>query len=305
MTLARTQYYKRCRLGVGVFRRAAETVLQRVGLNPIDAVFTVSETLPDKTEIKRNATIVELDTVCDIGASTVTFTTGFSDAINLTIVITPMPTRTEEFGLRVQTQSPDALNDVFAAFSETLKLEAAPEGGLDSNVKNLTSLSESLGPMLTRIEALEDAVLSDARWLRCFLSYRFHAEDELTALRVQQFLALLNVLVLSGANYEPRQVSEKVLSKLTQPLDFIVLLVTGNGESMWTRDEIGTAIHKGMALIPLIERGADFDPGLFADIEYIEFDKGHIGDAFLKLAQAVKFIREQKSRSRNEPEAVS
>jgi hypothetical protein len=118
-------------------------------------------------------------------------------------------------------------------------------------------------------------------------------------LRVQKFLDLLDVKVLSGASYEPRQVSEKVLSKLREPLDFIVLLITSNGESMWTRDEIGTAIHKGIALIPLVEKGAKFQSSLFAGIEYIEFESGHIGDAFLKLLEAIRFIREQKMGGTN------
>lgn len=142
-------------------------------------------------------------------------------------------------------------------------------------------------------------VSSNARRLRCFLSFRFNDASEFVALRVQQFLTLLDVEVLTGANYEPRQVSEKVLSKLRQPLDLIVLLITRDGESMWTRDEIGTAIHKGVALVPLIEKGAKLEPGLFADIEYVEFEAGHIGDAFLKLLQAVRFVREQKGSSAN------
>jgi hypothetical protein len=69
-----------------------------------------------------------------------------------------------------------------------------------------------------------------------------------------------------------------VLSKLREPLDFIVLLITKHGESTWTRDEIGIAIHKGIALVPLVEKGSSLQPGLFADIEYIEFESGHIGD---------------------------
>jgi hypothetical protein len=34
---------------------------------------------------------------------------------------------------------------------------------------------------------------------------------------------------------------------------------------------------------------------LFADIEYVEFESGHIGDVFLKLAEALQFIREQRT----------
>src|SRR5262245_50120609 len=133
--------------------------------------------------------------------------------------------------------------------------------------------------------------------LKCFLSYRFTDENEIAALPVQEFLRLLNVEVRTGNRYEPRQVSEKMLSILSEPLDFIVLLITANGESMWTRDEINTALHKGIHLVPLVEKGATFHRGLFADLEYIEFTPGHIGDAFLKLLQAIEFIREQQTES--------
>ena len=63
---------------------------------------------------------------------------------------------------------------------------------------------------------------------------------------------------------------------------------------MWTRDEIATAIHKDIALVPIVEEGTQLTPGLLADIEFVEFPKGHIGEAFLKLLEAVCFIRAQK-----------
>ena len=47
--------------------------------------------------------------------------------------------------------------------------------------------------------------------------------------------------------------------------------------------------------MPIVEVGATLQPGLFADIEYVEFAQGHVGDGFLKLLEAVHFIREQKS----------
>jgi hypothetical protein len=155
-------------------------------------------------------------------------------------------------------------------------------------------IAEALAPVLKRVEQLEEALLSPSRPLRCFLSYRFTESNEIVALKIQQFLTLLNVDVLSGATYEPRQVSEKVLSRLREPLDLIILLIMSNGESMWTRDEIGTAIHRGIALVPLVEKGAKFESGLFADVEHVEFAAGHVGDTFLKLLQAVHFVREQK-----------
>jgi len=86
--------------------------------------------------------------------------------------------------------------------------------------------------------------------------------------KIQQFLALLDVKVASGASYEPRRVSDKVLSKLSESLDFIVVLISGTGESMWTRDEIASVIGRGVAVIPIVEEGANFAPGLFGDLEH-------------------------------------
>jgi hypothetical protein len=74
-----------------------------------------------------------------------------------------------------------------------------------------------------------------------------------------------------------RQASDKVLSRL--PLDLIILLITSNGESLWTSGEIGTAIHRGIALVPLVEKGVKFEPGLFADVECVESAAGHVGYA--------------------------
>lgn len=202
------------------------------------------------------------------------------------------------YTLHIETSAAEYLEIVRQTFEENLHFDPPSPtdaaAGFDRIGDALASLMDTtLEPLIERIGKLEAAAAARSRRLRCFLSYRFGDANDLVALRIEQFLTTLDVEVLSGANYEPRQVSEKVLSKLRQPLDFIIILITSTGESMWTRDEIGAAIHKGVGLVPLIEKGAKFDPGLFADLEYVEYDEGHIGDAFLKLAQAVRFVREQ------------
>ena len=111
-----------------------------------------------------------------------------------------------------------------------------------------------------------------------------------------RFLGLLNVEVDTGATYEPRGISEKVKTKLNQPLDFIVLIVSANGESMWTRDEISYAHGRGIKVIPLVEDGANFSPGLFSDLEYIPYARGHIADAFIKLLEAIRFVESDKRK---------
>ena len=144
------------------------------------------------------------------------------------------------------------------------------------------------------MEVLEAKVLRPDQTLRCFLSYRFAPETEILSLNLQRFLALLDVEVVTGTSYEPRRISDKVVDRLAGPLDFLILLISKGGESLWTRDEIATANQRGLAIIPIVESGAEFEPGIFGDIETIPFETGHIGDAFLKLLEAINFLRRQR-----------
>lgn len=194
--------------------------------------------------------------------------------------------------LFIASKQSSLITEVPRLFQQALALEEVTKDEIRSTYKK-TLEDEHFQSLSRRIEQLETAVFEPKQKLRCFLSYRFSSENEILALRLSQFLKLLDVEVITGANYEPRQVSQKVLSRLREPLNFIVLLVTKTGESMWTRDEIGTALHKGLALIPIVENGAVLQPGMFSDIEYVSFESGHIGDALLKLLEAVSFVRQQ------------
>lgn len=129
------------------------------------------------------------------------------------------------------------------------------------------------------------------RRLRAFISYRFgHADNETAANLVQRFLELENVEVLTGRSYEPRPIHEKVLDRLSG-VDFLVLLIGFDGESMWTRDEIATARAGGVAVVPIVTEGSTFEPGLFGNLEYITVVSGHVADAFLPLLEAMIYLR--------------
>lgn len=39
-----------------------------------------------------------------------------------------------------------------------------------------------------------------------------------------------------------------------------------------------------------VEDGAEFEQGLFGDMEYIQFEKDHISKGFTKLIQGIRFI---------------
>ncbi len=289
MELSKSFRYKSQVFDTGVLAQAVAKAVNILGLDASSATVTVAEDLPDGSHARRKARVAELETICDVAGVTVTFVEGrTADDVFFGFFGNSDSTIT----LSIQSPTADHIEAVRRTFESELGLEEAPAG--DEETDPRCREEQSLEALAGRLSALEGIVHAPSRRLRCFLSYRFTDANELPALRIKQFLTLLDVEVLSGASYEPRQVSEKVLSKLRQPLDFIVLLLTGDGESMWTRDEIGAALHQGIALVPLVEGGMSLEPGLLADVEYVEFQNGHVGDAFLKLLEAVCFIRQHK-----------
>lgn len=141
-----------------------------------------------------------------------------------------------------------------------------------------------------RLDAVQALQQEDVH-LRCFLSFRFDATDEALAAQVERFLRLQGVEVLTGRSYEPRRVEDKVRSRLTQALDFVVYLLTSSGDSSWLRDEIAEARAAQVPVIPLVEEGIKFEQGLFGNVEHIPFAPGHIGDVWISLTEALEFIR--------------
>ena len=298
MSVSRSFVYQSHLFEAGQLASALGLAMKAIGVDPNKASCHFRERLGDGTDFERRVELREIETMCDVAKQpfivvNTTAESGFTLFMG--------PNSADTFQITIMAETVQILNDVRATLEQVLQLQQSQEGLYDPFSGETDRLiTEALAPVLKRVEQLEEALLAPSRRLRCFLSYRFTESNELLTLKIQQFLTLLNVEVLSGATYEPRQVSDKVLSRLREPLDLIILLITSNGESMWTRDEISTAIHRGITLVPLVEKGVKFEPGLFADIEYVEFAAGHVGDAFLKLLQAVHFVREQKqAKGRN------
>ena len=116
-------------------------------------------------------------------------------------------------------------------------------------------------------------------------------------MELSRFLELVGVDVLTGIGYEPRRVSAKVLERLKGSHEFFVYLITKEGESSWTRDELAVAYGSGLPVILLVERGAEISKGLLGDWEYIQFDTDHLGDAYIRVLEALRFIGERKRTS--------
>jgi len=291
MGFSRTRFFEYKTFAAGELANALRTTLSHMLKDPENLDFYLVEKLEDGTSNLRKVRLSDLESVCDptkqyldahfTGVDEGVYGLGFS-GLKLEFI---------EIRLSCPKHSQLPLN--FDRLIKILNLKELAEiygrkGSKGEDIK------EEISKVSERIKTLENSFYASQRNLRCFLSYRYIVQNELTVLKVKEFLSLLDVEVITGTSYEPRRISDKVLSMLTGPLDFLVLLVTREGESPWTRDEIATALQKGIPVVPLVENGVDFSPGLFGDLEYIPFDPNHVGDGFLKLLEAVHFLKKRK-----------
>lgn len=127
--------------------------------------------------------------------------------------------------------------------------------------------------------------------LRCFLMHRFSEDGEAYARVVRKFLELVDVDVVEASKFEPRSIREKVRELLDAGLDFGVLIISEDGESMWTRDEANAFWQDDKFVIVLVSEGSGFEQGLQGDLEWIPFPEGHISEGFTKLLEGIDFIR--------------
>jgi hypothetical protein len=176
-------------------------------------------------------------------------------------------------------------NPIFEIFENNLNLEkSGPEKVETIDIFKLE----------TRVANLESEMSKKSEATSCFLSYRFNEQSKPLAFELSKFLDLLGIKVISGMGYEPRRVTEKVMSRLKNQHDFFIYLITSEGESTWTRDELAYAFATELPVILLVEKGASVGKGLLGDWEYIEFERSHIGDTYIAILEATKFIKSQK-----------
>lgn len=288
MQISKIHYLKPRTLRVGELLAACKELA--VQLDPPDArlKFTVIESTADGSLVIREVTQAEVELICEFSKSDLHCMVGdFYSENNFSL----SAKKDGLIKLSLRVSKSEIAIDIPRILCGKLGLaQATPE---DISAIEPQPLEAKVASLHERLEIVESQVLAPHRKLRCFLSYRFAPETEITALRLTQFLSLLGVEVITGSSYEPRQITKKVISRLREPLDFVVLLITSAGESMWTRDEIGTALHRGLALVPIVSTDATLSPGMFGDIEYVPFHQDHIGDSFLKLLEAVEFVRQQ------------
>jgi hypothetical protein len=290
MSISMNRDYNLKTFQVGELLKAFSEPATTLGEGVVFKQMILQEWHPDSSlSTNSHNDLLPLETICDLSTFTIYLTYTDSKSGSLEFIL-----RSESNALvvRGKADSSVTLTEAFDFLERRLALTHYKETKKDSDAGTPPLLLTDLD---ARLIVLEQRFLHQKDY-RCFLSYRFTKSNILQALRLQHFLDLLGVRVTTGASYEPRRVTDKILSKLKDPIDFIVVLVTEDGESFWTRDETATAIHRELPLIPVVQNGVTFEAGLFGDLEYINFDKDHIGDAFLKLLEAVTFIKNQSSQ---------
>lgn len=279
-------------LRAGELSRAIRDTLASFMPGPQAPRLAITHFLRDGTDENPSATFLEVDRLCDLTSSDWelrAYTGTFEKSASITIRAgaTTEIYASSDLGAELTHQIADK-------FSSALQLEPVPareEEEEDEETEMDPAAAKAVEALSERLRLLEEKVQRQSQRLSCLLSYRFDETSESIAMKVQRFLELLDVNVVTASAYEPRSISAKVTSMLKEPLDFVVLIVAGKGESMWTRDEIRRASERGVFVVPLVEKGAEFVQGMFGDLETIPFDSGHIGDAFIRLLEAVKFVR--------------
>ena len=293
MSFSKSRFYIYKVLEAGLLAKAVESFVATLGDKPARIGISVSQDLPDGgTAHRKFSSPSELVTICDLKGQWILVDgwTSSNEFRSFNIK--------EDSGLievSASSDTPGNMQSILELLTKTLELKEASDETLAKNQ------SPSRREISERLAVLERIVLGPSRTLRCFLSYRFTPENEDPARRLRDFLTLLGIDVVTGNTYEPRPVSQKVIERLKDDLDFVVLLIGQDGESFWTRDEIAAAKQKMIPLVPIVEEGMNFSSGLYGDLEYITYSKGHIGDSFLKVLEAVKYVRQQRKTISSPP----
>jgi hypothetical protein len=146
-----------------------------------------------------------------------------------------------------------------------------------------------------RVSALERAIKDAQRKLKCFISFKF--DDVLTVThvdRLKRLLAAVHIEWITGEQFEPRRIEDKVKARLRADVDFVVAVISKAGESKWIRDELADANARGLWIVLLVEDGATFDRGIFGTLEYIPYDLA-IEQTFPALLEGINFMRAEIS----------
>ena len=139
-----------------------------------------------------------------------------------------------------------------------------------------------------RLDEIESKSLGN---IRCFVSFRFDEHSKALAFELREFMELVGVEFVSGLGYEPRSVSEKVLERLSEPLNLFIVLFSSSGDSAWLNQEVGVARAFNLSILVLKEESSNVDLGMLGDTEYLLFPKDNISKSFVGILQAFSYLR--------------
>jgi hypothetical protein len=123
-----------------------------------------------------------------------------------------------------------------------------------------------------------------------FLAYPFNEAGRRIAGPVKRFLEALGFEVLTGEEYAPLQVSNKVRDRVLRSAVLIGIVVAGT-PSEWSIQEPAFALGSNKTWIPLVMEGVERPAGIAGDLEAITFGSdGNLTTAFLKLLEGLTHL---------------
>jgi hypothetical protein len=143
----------------------------------------------------------------------------------------------------------------------------------------------------SRVLTLEKAAKNVERTIKCFISFKFDDAQTVTQVdRLKRLLVAMHIEWVTGEQFEPRRIEDKVKAKLRADVDFVIAVISKAGESKWIRDELADANARDLWIVMLLENGATFDKGIFGSLEYISYDLA-IDQTFSALLEGINFIK--------------
>jgi hypothetical protein len=167
--------------------------------------------------------------------------------------------------------------------------------GLEQTEAPKDSLVLAFENLESRVSTLEKVAKGVESKLKCFISFKFDDAQTVTQVdHLKRLLAAVHIEWVTGEQFEPRRIEDKVKAKLRADIDFVIAIISKAGESKWIRDELADANARSLWIVLLLEDGAKFDKGIFGTLEYISFDLA-IDQTFSALLEGVNFIKAEIS----------
>jgi hypothetical protein len=290
----------------GELRRALERVRTQVCPETVIKISRVRSLLDGTTKMEHDLPLTALDDICDLAHENQTIRVEFVvefptlKGIFKSRSRITLQTFLDRLSADVDANEPEELDALFSALENALALsrwQRKPESEDSEEDDPIKRMGNLLADITDRVKQLENT--SSRQSITCFLSYQFSGISRDYGRLVKEFLEeLSDIRVVTGEGYEPRTIQDKVRSRLAG-IDVVVLIEVAERRSVWTRDEIARTQTPGVFFIPLVEKGAAFEPGIYGEHEHISFAQGHVSDAFLGLLQGINYVRRTMGEQRD------